>query len=435
MKKSLIALAVLASAGVASAQSSVTLFGVVDLTLSNLRADGAGKINTLRDAGYNSSRIGFRGTEDLGGGMAASFWLEGGFTADNGAGQNTTMNNTAAGDRFLIGSGSASAVYAPQATAYARQGLTFNRRSTVSLSGGFGEVRLGRDYIPSFWNLSVFDPFGSLGVGSALNVSLGPLNPFANSAFAPGAAAPQIRSSNSIGYFLPANLGGFYGQVMYALGDHASNCNQPLANSTGSVTNLCTGAKDDGRYMGGRVGYANGPLNVALGYGTAKFGDVPAATPLGTIAGYNQTAAYRGNYKQLNLGGQWDFGVAKLMGLIGEQRHDATAVNPGQKLRHATIGALVPVGPGEIRVSYNYARRSDGLGAGSADGSKINQLALGYVHNLSKRTAVYASVATQRIRAGVAGSGGPSVGLNGAALGSNASGKASGYDFGLRHSF
>ena len=433
MKKSLIALAVLASAGVASAQSSVTLFGVVDIALSNLRADGAGKINTVRDSGYNSSRVGFRGTEDLGGGMAASFWLEAGFTADNGAGQNTALNNTSAGDRILVGS-AATTTYSPQASLGARQGLTFNRRSTVSLSGGFGEVRLGRDYVPSFWNLSVFDPFGSLGVGNALAVSLGPLNPFANSAFAPGAAAPQVRSSNSIGYFLPANLGGFYGQLMYALGDQPGNCNQPLNNNSGP-TNLCFGAKDDGRYMGGRVGYANGPLNVAFAYGEAKYGDNTTVVPAGVITGFNNTAAYRGKYKQINMGGQWDFGVAKLMGIFGEQRHDSTSANPSQKLRHATIGGLVPVGPGEIRLSYNYGRRNDGAGAGSADGSKINMLAIGYVHNLSKRTALYATAATQRVRAGAAGSNGPNIGYAGANLGSGATGKASGYDFGVRHSF
>ena len=89
MKKSLIALAALAAAGAASAQSSVTLFGIVDATIAHGRASGTGNANktALSNSGYNSSRLGFRGTEDLGGGMSASFWLEGGVSNDDGAGK------------------------------------------------------------------------------------------------------------------------------------------------------------------------------------------------------------------------------------------------------------------------------------------------------------------------------------------------------------
>ena len=132
MKKSLIALAVMAAAGAASAQSSVTLFGIVDVNYNYVKGDGNGHVSSLTDSGYNSSRLGFRGTEDLGGGMSASFWLEAALQNDNGN----------AG------------------------GLFFQRRSTVSLAGNWGELRLGRDYVPTFWNMTVFDPFGTNGVGS-----------------------------------------------------------------------------------------------------------------------------------------------------------------------------------------------------------------------------------------------------------------------------
>ena len=128
MKKSLIALAVLAASGAAMAQSSVTLFGVVDATYAYGSGSASNK-SQLTNSGYNSSRLGFRGVEDLGGGMTASFWLEAGVNNDNGSGANTNTNNQATG---ATGGG----------------GLTFNRRSTVSLSGGFGEVRLGRDFTP-----------------------------------------------------------------------------------------------------------------------------------------------------------------------------------------------------------------------------------------------------------------------------------------------
>jgi predicted porin len=358
MKKSLIALAVLASAGMASAQSSVTLFGIVDATL----AHGSGSVakkTQLTNSGYNSSRLGFRGTEDLGGGMSASFWLEAGLNNDNGSGSATNTNNQANGT----------------ATAAAgTQGLTFNRRSTVSLAGGWGEVRLGRDYSPQFWNLTVFDPYGTNGVGTTqtLNSSLG--------------GPTIIRASNTIGYFLPGNLGGFYGQLQHYRGENASN----------SVTATGAGNKNDGNGTGLRVGYANGPVNVAVAYTTTSF-----AT---------------GDIKSTNVGGQWDFGVAKLMGHYARDRVSGSATGKG-----GLIGALVPVGPGEIRLAYS-TYKNDFAGT-----PKTNKWALGYVHNLSKRTALYATYAR------VKNSGGAAQALNGAITGANSN--SSGYDFGIRHSF
>src|SRR5690606_31040405 len=123
---------------------------VVDAAIQH----GTGSIadrTQLVEGSYASSRLGFRGTEDLGGGLSASFWLEAALDTDDGEGQATNSNNQASGTGAAVAG---------------RQGLTFNRRSTVSLSGGFGEVRLGRDYVPQFWNLSVFDPFGTRGVGT-----------------------------------------------------------------------------------------------------------------------------------------------------------------------------------------------------------------------------------------------------------------------------
>src|SRR4051794_33733719 len=184
-EKSLVALAALAVVGVASAQSSVTLFGVVDAAVSGYsnkadnRFTGVGTTvnqTPMTNSGYNSSRLGFRGTEDLGSGLAASFWLEAGLNNNDGSG------NAEGG------------------------GLMFNRRSTVSLSGPFGEIRAGRDYPPTYWNDTVFDPFGTNGVGSSL----------IDTASSATGDRNYVRASNSIGYFLPPNLGGFYGQFMYA---------------------------------------------------------------------------------------------------------------------------------------------------------------------------------------------------------------------------
>lgn len=370
MKKSLIALAVLATAGVASAQSSVTLFGVVDAAVSVGKGSIADRTRLVSGA-YNSSRIGFRGTEDLGGGMSASFWLEAGLNTDDGTMGATSTNNQAGGT-----------VSAPAGTS---QGLTFNRRSTVSLAGGFGEVRLGRDYDPQFWNLTVFDPFGSVGSGASLTTTnayganpIGAGGPYARGG---GVNGLGVRASNSIGYFLPGNLGGFYGQLQYFMGENPQ---------TGAAT------EDDGSGLGVRLGYAAGPFNVAVAYQRSEFA--------------------AGDIKTANIGGSWDFGVAKLLAHYNRDRV------PGLSSNSWLVGALMPVGAGEVRASYSQITTEVGTTE-----PKARKISLGYVHNLSKRTALYTTVA--RVR----NTGGQSIALAGSTTGANTS--STGFDLGVRHSF
>ena len=356
MKKSLIALAVMAAAGAASAQSSVTLFGIVDAAITHGSASDGGQSWTgMTSSGYNSSRLGFRGTEDLGGGMSASFWLEGQIDNDDGSGR-------AAGG-----------------------GFDFARRSTVSLAGGWGEVRLGRDYTPSFWNLTVFDPFGTNGVGSNQMLAGAGL-----------IGANVVRASNSIGYFLPPNLGGFYGQVNYWFGE-----------------NDATGNEDLGDGYGLRLGYGAGPFNVALSFARTDLStDAPVVTD--------------GDYSTWNLGGSWDFGMAKVMAQYQRDNVD-TGVGDFDG-RGWLLGALVPVGAGEIRASYSEYR-TDPILVGGED-TRGRKLALGYVHNLSKRTALYATIAR------VSNDGGAAYTLGGATANPLAGDfNSTGYDIGIRHSF
>ena len=367
MKKCLIAMASLAVAGMASAQSSVTLTGVVDAALQHGTGSGPGSASKtqLGSGGYNSSRLVFRGTEDLGAGLAASFWLEAGLLNDNGTGFATNTNNQASGTAV-----------SPNGT----QGLTFNRRSTVSLSGHWGEVRLGRDFIPHFWSLAVFDPYGTSGVGTnqvfiSQTARLYPAG-IANT-------GPVIRASNSIGYFLPGNLGGVYGQAMVYMGENAHN---------GAAT------QDDGSGASLRVGYAKGPLDVAFAYGRTDYAS--------------------GDVRSMNIGGSWNFGVAKLMGMYSRDRVSSAVPLEGHG---GLIGGLVPVGAGEIRLSYSFYKLD------SATNPASKKLALGYVHNLSKRTALYATYAR------LTNSGSANLALNGAIT---AAGRASGgWDVGIRHSF
>jgi predicted porin len=373
MKKSLIALAVLAAAGTASAQSSVTLFGVVDAALQHVNNKG-GASGTRMVQGQNTrSNFGLRGTEDLGGGMAASFWLEADVAVDDGTGGATSTNNQSNG------------------AAGGTTGLTFNARSTVSLSGGWGELRLGRDYTPGFRSISAFDPFGTRGSGTnQLLNSSGTLTP------AVGAAAVGLtstRASNSIGYFLPA-MGGLYGELKYWLGENASNS---VVAATATTPALNT--SKDGRGGGVRVGYASGPFNVA--------------------GSWNRTNYAIGNYTESNIGGSWDFGMAKVMAVV-ERDKAGTVTGRGWEL-----GTIVPVGAGDIKASY--ARYRTDLTAARPQAAK---LALGYVHNLSKRTALYATYAR------VKNSGGSNAPVQNGAFGLPGVNQSStGYDLGLKHSF
>lgn len=106
--------------------------------------------------------------------------------------------------------------------------MTFGRRSTVSLSSGWGEVRLGRDYSVQYYNRFEFDPFGNNGVGSS-QTNVGSLG-----------GPVSSRVSNAIMYFLPADLGGFYGELQHYRGENASNAGTTADDGTGSGARMAT---------------------------------------------------------------------------------------------------------------------------------------------------------------------------------------------------
>lgn len=385
MKKSLIALAVMAAAGAASAQSSVTLFGIVDATIQRIDNKNGGSVTRLHNSGESSSRLGFRGTEDLGGGMSGSFWLEAGLNNDDGTGQTlSTSNQFNAPASFASGGSEAGR----NARANNGTGLVFNRRSTVSLAGGFGEIRLGRDYTPQFWNLTVFDPFGTVGVGTNQMTAVANL-----------AGPTYVRAANSVGYFLPGNLGGFYGQLQVYRGENSST----VANS------------GDGNGTGARLGYSAGPVNIALAFARTTYATLAAAPAAGQPSG---------DVRQANLGASWNFGVATLIGQISRDTVESFAGR--QTARGALLAATVPVGPGLIKASVSQYTADAAVGTDP----RARKYAVGYVHNLSKRTAVYTTFA----RVSNEGASNASVISSGATAGTAGS-SSSGYDLGIRHSF
>ncbi|MDP3835143.1 MAG: porin [Hydrogenophaga sp.] len=204
MKKSLIALAVLAATtGAAMAQSNVTLYGRIDTSIGSEKLNGV-STSKLFSGNLTTSRYGFRGTEDLGGGLKANFALENGFNSDDG----TTGTN----------------------------GSAFNRQSWVGLSGGFGAVKLGKTD-------SVFKDVYDLGVANNLF----------DSEFTPvkiayaGVSNFSSRPENQLRYETP-NMGGFSAGLTYALDENVAPA---TANSEVTAFNLR---------------YRAGPLDVGLGY-------------------------------------------------------------------------------------------------------------------------------------------------------------------------
>jgi predicted porin len=336
MKFRLTAVAALtALAGLAHAQSSVTLFGVVDTSLKSV-SNGGVRSTQLSTDGLANSRLGFRAEEDLGGGMKAGAWLEAALNPDTGG-----INAS---------------------------GKFWHRRSTVSLSNAWGELRLGRDLNPSFYNLSIFDPFGTCGVGSGFNLAtnLG------------SGAATLLRTDNAVAYLLPSNLGGLYGHLMVAPGE----------------------GMPGNKYRGARLGYQSGPFNVAAAY---------AATGTATAD----------DFKMMNVGVSYDLKAVKLFALNNTAKYGA------KKQVNWELGLTAPVGgAGLVRASY---QRADSSGAGTND-NDARQLAVGYVHNLSIRTALYATASHVRNSGAAAFAvGTPPAGVPGST--------SRGYEVGVRHAF
>ncbi|MFT4099541.1 MAG: porin [Burkholderiaceae bacterium] len=335
-------LALAATCDAASAQSSVTMFGTVDEALGYLWGSGSSKFG-VSHSGANVSRIGFRGVEDLGGGLSAGFWAEAGYNPDEGTGRNDG-------------------------------GLQFNRRSTVSLMGRFGELRIGRDDSATFLNTLIFDPFLTNGVAGT-------------NAFAMLGAPIQI--SNAISYFLPSGLGGLYGQVQYAFGELTQ-------------TGTTTVPRSAGDYAGARIGYLSGPLHVAGSYGRLR-GTPPAAD----LIIYNAAVSY-------------DFGVIKPIAMVAVEKRDV------REVRAMEVGATMPIGLGFIRAQVS---RYNTTGMGDGGWTKFG---VGGGYNLSKRTMLYASYGRINNHRDATRTISPQ-GLAGPVV--PAGGKSNGVELGIRHFF
>lgn len=283
MKKSLLALAVLgAFAGVASAQTAITIYGSFDggvRSVDNVNAAGDNRLSVGSNGTYNSNRLGFKGVEDLGGGLNAHFVLESGFNTGTGALDNA--NNA-----------------------------LFNRTALVGLGGAWGSLDLGRQYTVAFKTIGAYDPLSYKYPGIALAVP----------------ATAGVRYNNDIQY--TGTFSDVTVRAQYAMGEVAGSTSTGSAKAVGlgyangpisigaAYTNRDIATFGNDHYTVGGA-YKFGDARVSVGYAnekqatttvdtTNKFAWVGlnyAFTPQLELTG----AYYNQKVQTLNVNGKKDF--------------------------------------------------------------------------------------------------------------------------------
>jgi predicted porin len=234
MNKTAGAVLALAACGCAWAQGNVAIYGTVDLALT--RASTGGVATTgLKEGGHTASRIGFRGTEDLGGGLDAHFLLEAGHDPETGAG---TLPGPA---------------------------LAFSRQAFVGISGPWGQIDAGRMYTPMFYTLFRADPYG-------VNAVFSPLNLVSATDAQPGITPFAARASGMLRYRTPASSP-FLADIAYA----PSKAAEPSRRS--------------GEFKGATFGWSRKPWYVAYGFQRARSGTAAAPVAVPAVTTYHALSA------------------------------------------------------------------------------------------------------------------------------------------------
>jgi predicted porin len=258
MKKSMLALVLGAMAGTSLAQTSVTVYGLVDMAVVRESGGTAGSVTKLTSGVASGSRLGFKGSEELGNGLAAIFLLENGFQADTGA----------------MGQG----------------GLLFGRQAYVGLRSDAGTVTLGRQYTPQYLAVAAVDPFGSGMAGDTKNLMTATGNSASRMDNAIKYQSPQyagfsaeavygageVAGDSDAGRQLGAGLAYARGPLTLKLAHHHRDNNSATVKNLGSARNTVATAVYDAGFMKfhGAYGVDQGvnsalPRNSASPYGVA----------------------------------------------------------------------------------------------------------------------------------------------------------------------
>ena len=332
-------------AAVTGAMAQATIYGNIDQAITKSSTSVAGKqiasSTTMSSYQMGSSQIGFKGEEDLGGGLKASFLHE--------MGVNTEMNdNTSA-----------------------------TRQAYVGLSGGFGALRIGKQYSNAFGNLISADPFGATGGTGALyvgNVLVGNQGKSGDN---------PLRQDDGIQYDLPTFIPGVkIGLTKVTLGADTGNGSLP---KTGDST-------------GYGIQYASGPLNVGFTSDSIKAQSLAAT-------GFTATAS--STTKLTTFAAGYDLGIAKIT------YHDGKIMNNGRGVKTSMTGLAVPMGAATLMVTSSTGKINT-----TAGDTALKGMQYGGNYALSKRTVAYLHInnSTSTTRA-------------------NVGTKTNGYGLGIHHSF
>jgi general bacterial porin, GBP family len=333
MKKTLVAIAVLGTfSGIASAQSSVSIYGVVDAGIVNERGGVAGSVTKLTSGVASASRLGFRGTEDLGGGLSANFVLESAVKIDTGE------------------SDVASSI--------------FNRQAFLGLKNGLGAVTLGRQYTPLYLTVTtVADPFGAGYAGSAKNLL--------------PTAGNNTRTSNTILYTSP-NVSGFSGELAYSLGEQAGS--NSAGRQFGAAFAYANGP------LNVRLAYNNRNSDITAATGAAA---VPAVAAASRDIGRNTLLAANYNFGVAKAFLAYGIDKGTNSAALPNTTNPFGGVKPTASTdsRDLLLGVAVPFGASTVLASY--IRKDDKTSLNQ----DADQWALGYTYALSTRTSLYSSYA------------------------------------------
>ncbi len=332
--KSIVSIVLAACSGAVAAQSSVTLYGIADAGLVREAGGAAGSVTRLSSGVATASRLGLRGSEHLGGGVAAIFTLESGWRIDTGA-----LDNAA---------------------------TLFNRQAFVGIKSAAGTLTLGRQYTPYHSTLTgVADPFGTGLAGTAKNL-------FPDS-------GSNVRTNNTLMYAMPATRG-VTGELAYSAGEQVSasagrqwgagigyaagKLNVRLAfNRKNSDIAATAGVGAVRRGMGRNTllaaNYDFGILKAYFAYGIDKgFNSAPLANPNNPYGGLGPSASLDGAEVLLGFAAPLAGGslLASLM-----RKDDKTAFN--QDAHAWGLGYLYPLSKRTTAYSA-YGRISNERGAG-----------------------------------------------------------------------
>jgi predicted porin len=279
-----------AFAAPAFAQTSVSVSGLVDTYAGSIRMAGdPGSTASVNSGGMTTSWMGFKGSEDLGGGLKANFALTTFFQADTGV-QGRFFGDT-----------------------------LFSRDANVGLSGSFGAVTLGRGLAPNFLPSILFNPFGDSFTFSPLIMHMDvPLKFRTGNTSGLPATMTDTGWSNEIIYTTP-NFGGLTANLHYQFGEQAGN----------------TGKNN----VGGNLLYFNGPLSLTAFYENAQMTD-PQPVP-------------QNRSKTWFVGGGYDLNVVKLFATYQKTSvdHDISGTTD-QDFKTWSLGASAPVGAGKILAAW-----------------------------------------------------------------------------------